>query len=827
MRKKITCSMFFLGIGAIITAFCIFSMVSKKDFSPNRDFYLLCSIELMFIIGGGLEALNRKNMEYVETLEKRLSLWNTISYKVKGAGETAFNDLPIGTLVIDDEFEIMWSNNIAKTMLLSNLQNKTLKDVANGKIYDYISTVINDDSKDTYVSKILLFDKIYEITFIRSGEVIYLREITNLETLQKQYDNRTLAMGYINIDSLEESLSDFDVQGRSECQGKIIAAIAKWSEAFGAFVRAFSDSRYILMATKAQLLKMMENNFSILDEIKYLLKTTKAVRVTLSMGIVCEDIPIEELSMAAQDQLELALSRGGDQVVVRLNGKTTYYGAKTDPILKESKVEIRYKYQELESLILSSDKVFCIGHDYQDADAFGSSLAVYNLAIALGKEAYIIIKEDRIDETVRRVFDDIKKLHLTLYKNIITPEHAAFLATEKSLLLVVDCQSEKQLFLTPREFKTFSKVAIIDHHRKNDTGTISNPNFYYSEPAASSCVELIFTLLEFSDADLRISASEATWMMLGIVVDTNNFVYRTSSTTFEIASTLNKLQANMNEVKEYLKEDMTEKAVRIKLINSAERYSDVVMIAKETDSIVLEAPTIAKVSDELLSIRGIELAVTCAYTAPNVVRISARSLGKVNCQVLMEKLGGGGHLTAAATAIADKTIDEVVEMLKEKINIVLVEKNEMKVILIEDIKGKGKKGDIKEFQAGYANFLIKGGHAVIASPENMRILEQEKELEKAEADRLLKSMQELKEKIEAHTFTIVVKIGPDGHVRGTVTTKHIAEAIEKVIGEKIDKRKIVLNSTVTVLGSYEAQIQLHKDVIANVTFNVVESSNNK
>ena len=138
------------------------------------------------------------------------------------------------------------------------------------------------------------------------------------------------------------------------------------------------------------------------------------------MGIVCEDIPIEELSMAAQDQLELALSRGGDQVVVRLNGKTTYYGAKTDPILKESKVEIRYKYQELESLILSSDKVFCIGHDYQDADAFGSSLAVYNLAIALGKEAYIIIKEDRIDETVRRVFDDIKKLHLTLYKNIIT-----------------------------------------------------------------------------------------------------------------------------------------------------------------------------------------------------------------------------------------------------------------------------------------------------------------------------------------------------------------------------------------------------------------------
>ena len=133
MRKKITCSMFFLGIGAIITAFCIFSMVSKKDFSPNRDFYLLCSIELMLIIGGGLEALNRKNMEYVETLEKRLSLWNTISYKVKGAGETAFNDLPIGTLVIDDEFEIMWSNNIAKTMLLSNLQNKTLKDVANGR----------------------------------------------------------------------------------------------------------------------------------------------------------------------------------------------------------------------------------------------------------------------------------------------------------------------------------------------------------------------------------------------------------------------------------------------------------------------------------------------------------------------------------------------------------------------------------------------------------------------------------------------------------------------------------------------------------------------
>ncbi|MBE6131039.1 MAG: 50S ribosomal protein L9 [Erysipelotrichaceae bacterium] len=825
MKRKNNISIIFLGIAILLASVTLGLLIIQQGNNVFGDisFYVICGALFSLIIAVIVSFTNRKNHLYIETLENRLELWNTISYKVKGAGETAFKDLPIGVLVLDKAYRVKWSNQIVQKMLMINQKEKELKDIANGKIFEFVKDIEEEQNQDDVITnEIELFKKIYQIIYVQSIRIIYLTEITSFVDLKNQYANRTVAIGYINVDNLEEALSDLDVQDKSECQGKITTAIVKWSDKFKAYVRAFSDSKFMLMTNYSQLVKMMEDNFGILDEIKLILKTTKAVHVTLSIGIACEDLHIKELSDLAEDQLELALNRGGDQAVVLVNGTARFYGAKTDPTRKEVKVQLRYKYQELEALIKGAGTVFCCGHKWQDADSFGATIAMYNLASALGKQVYIIFDENSIDATVRKVYEDVKKYHKVLLKSFVTPDKAADIADDKSLLMVSDCQSKKQVLLNDKQLSAFKKIGIIDHHRKNDDGTIPNPIYYYSEPAASSSVEVIFTLLEFSEYELNISDSEATWMLLGIVVDTNNFVYRSSNMTFEIAALLAKKQASMGRVKEYLKEKKEEKLQRNKLIGEIEVYRGNVAIAVQTDDTELEAATLAKVSDELLSIEGFILAVTCGYITNKKIRISARSLGKVNCQVLMEKLGGGGHLTASACTMDISNMKIAVKRLKDAIDEVLKEEEFKKIILQEDVKNIGRKGEILEVAIEQANNLISSSHAIEATAEAIRMIEQEKQEEAQEAAKKLQEFYEIKKLIEKDPLKIIVDTDDNGHILEIVNNKTISSALEKAIGIKIDRRKITFNDRVVALGLYEAQVNLNNEIYATITLHIVE-----
>ena len=212
-----------------------------------------------------------------------------------------------------------------------------------------ITEEIDDSYTITYNADI--YGKIYFVEFLVKHNVMYLTDITNHEYLRTLYYNRTEVLGYINIDNLEEALQEFDVQTKAEYEGKIIGAIAKWAKENGIFVRALTSTRYILITDQEHLERVIKCNFSILDDVKVLFNTSRVVRITLSMGIACSDINVNDLSEEAQEQLELALSRGGDQVVVKKGNEILYFGAKTDPIVKESKVEIRVKSEELSNLI--------------------------------------------------------------------------------------------------------------------------------------------------------------------------------------------------------------------------------------------------------------------------------------------------------------------------------------------------------------------------------------------------------------------------------------------------------------------------------------------
>lgn len=753
-----------------------------------------------------------KQLKKENFLENRLNMWNTISYRVKKAGETAFNELPIGILVLNNDYEIVWSNAFAKKIFISQLDRMNLRNI-HELLFKNLKKSVTDFSVEIY-------GKSYQVNYLVEHQIVYLTDITSELDLETRYVARTTVLGYINIDNLEEALSDFDVQERAEYMWKIIGVIAKWADSFGAYARAYSDKNYIVIMDYSQLKQMIKQDFSILDEIKTIVKVNTAARISLSIGIACIDESISELSKHANEQLEMAENRGGDQAVVRIDDNTYYYGAKTDAIPKESKVEVRIKSEELQAVIKKYDRVLVIGHKTLDADAFGATFGIYKVAKLLGRESYMIFDEKSVDLTVGRIYESIRRDYVGLLDDFVSPAHAMHMLDDKTLLMIVDCQSEF-LLVEPKLVKKARHIGIIDHHRQGE-GSISKPEFYYSSTSASSSVELIVELLEFFEKELSFDALEATWMLLGIIVDTNNFIYRTSSKTFEVASMLKRYGADMTIVKKYLKEDITEKHTRNEFIKNVEFYKDKVGIAVGTTDVIYERATLAKISDEIISINSLDVGITVGFIGENIIGISARSLGAINVQILMERLGGGGHLNNAATQISSNNIEKVVEDIKSLVDEYLGKEEHMKVILVKEVKGRGKRGDVIDLQPGFANHLVRSGQAIMASPENIKKLEQEKQQEAIAAEKHLQEMKELKKIVDSKTIKVAVKVGAEGRIFGTVSMKQVVDAFEKETGIALDKRKINYEDAITSLGTYNIPIQLHKEVVATIKLFVIE-----
>ncbi len=812
MRKRdyiLTILLFIISIGFGISAL----IINGLDV-PNKN--IVVTILFGATIAGLTTLINFiirfKQLRKENFLENRLNMWNTISYRVKKAGETAFNELPIGILVLNNDYEIVWSNNFAKTLFMSQLDRMNLRNI-HSELFKKMRKSNTDFSVEIY-------GKSYQVLYLQENQIVYLTDITSELQLEKRYDSRKTALGYINIDNLEEALSDFDVQERAEYMWKIIGVIAKWADSFGAYARAYSDKNYILIMDHDQLKEMVKNDFSILDDIKTIIKHNTSARISLSMGIACIDENISELSKHANEQLELAENRGGDQAVVRVEDEIYYYGAKTEAVPKESKVEIRIKSEELQSVIKKYDRVLVTGHKTADADAFGATFAIYKVAKLLGRESYMVFDEKSIDLTVGRIYESIKRDYVGLLDDFVTPTRALHMLDENTLLMVVDCQSEF-LLVEPKLVKKARNIGIIDHHRQGE-GSITDPEFYYSSTSASSSVELIVELLEFFEKELTFDALEATWMLLGIIVDTNNFIYRTSSKTFEVASMLKRYGADMTIVKKYLKEDISEKYRRNSFIQNLEFYKEKVGIAVGRTDMQYERAELAKISDEIISVNGLDVGITIGFIGDNTIGISARSLGALNVQILMERMGGGGHLTNAAAQIGSNNIEEIVEKIKSLVDEYLGKEESMKVILTKEVKGRGKKNDIIELQPGFANHLIRSSQAIVASPENLKKIEEEQQQAAILAEKHLQEMKELKKLVDSTTVKVHVKVGAEGKIFGSVSMKQVVDAFEKETGVALDKRKINYEDTIASLGTYNIPIQLHKEVLATIKLFVIE-----
>lgn len=756
---------------------------------------------------------DRKMHKHINWLEERVKLSNSISYRVKVAGEKSFNEMPLGIIVYSNDYHVEWANSYAKKIFVSSLIDRKFVNIS--RELDVKIKSMNDFD-------IVLYGKEYNVIVLKEDNILFMRDKTEFKKLEKRYNERTTAMGIISIDNFDEAVASVDPQVKALLVSDIVGILSSWAEKYDVYIRGYSEKQYLICMDRKQLERISADEFDVIDKInEYCNK--ESLKMTASIGVACEDIPITELMDKANEQLELALNRGGNQTVCEVDGVVKYYGGKVRGVDTRIPVYVRVKAEELCENISKAQQVIVMTHTVTDADALGSSIAAYKIAKAMKKESYIVFDYESSDITVKEVYNDLASEHVGLTNYFISPAEAISKMDENTLLLIVDVQYSKML-IDERIYKKARNIAIIDHHRSNDSA-ISNYDYLYNKTSSSSSVELLVEMFEYLENDVVVTPMEATLMLLGVITDTSNLMYRTSYQTFSVLSKLQMFGAEMTKVQRYLREDFEMYVKRMNILNNVEMVENKYGIAMCDEHEVYARQFLAKVSDSLILVDTIKAGFCIGQISNDQVGISARSLDEVNVQLLMEALGGGGHFNNAATQITGITIYEAKERL---INLLKEQETTgeeiMKVILVKDVKGKGKANDVIEIPSGHANYLIRSKLAILATVDNLNELKRQNELEKKEAQDHLEAMRELKEFIEKNPINVSARVGKEGKLFGTVSTKQVVDEMKNKYNITLDKRKIMYDKDIDSLGTYEIPIQLHKEVIAKITLHVIEKA---
>lgn len=595
------------------------------------------------------------NHKIKEETEEYIS---TLSYRVKKVGEEALMEMPIGIMLINDDYYIEWTNPfIASCFNEDSLVGKSLYDVA-----DAVIPLIKQEVETEIIT---LHDRKFRIIHKPEERLLYFFDVTEQTEIEKMYHDERTVISIIYLDNYEEVTQGMDDQTKSSLNSLVTSILNKWATNNGVFLKRVSSERFIAVFNEHILRLLEKGKFTILDEVR---ETTSKqnVPLTLSIGVGTGYSSLPELGTQAQSSLDLALGRGGDQVAIKQpNGKVKFYGGKTNPVEKRTRVRARVISHALKELVIESDKVLIMGHKNPDMDAIGSAIGILKVAQLNKREGFIIYNKNEIDTGVQRLMDEIKQ-NDDLYSRFITPEQAYEIASDDTLLVVVDTH-KPSLVIDEKLLNKIENVIVIDHHRRGEE-FIKNPLLVYMEPYASSTAELVTELLEYQPKNGRIQMLEATALLAGIIVDTKSFTLRTGARTFDAASYLRSHGADTVLVQKFLKEDINTYIKRAKIIENVYFYRDGIVISKGQNDIYCDHVMIAQAADTLLTMDGVSASFVISRRSEDTIGISARSLGEVNVQVIMENLEGGGHLTNAATQMYDLSTDEAETLLQNAID---------------------------------------------------------------------------------------------------------------------------------------------------------------
>ncbi len=494
-----------------------------------------------------------------------------------------------------------------------------------------------------------------------SGEqlyALYFVDKTSEKKITKMYDETRPAVLSIVLDNLDDLFANCRDSERSRIMGDVEKLFEDFASENNALVKRYEGSKYIAVVEEKYLQKMVEERFSILDRARKI-RTSEELPVTLSIGVARGDYSLEKLNEFSRQALEMALGRGGDQAAVRELGGYDFYGGFAKGVEKRTKVKTRVVATALCDLIESSSNVLVMGHRFGDLDCIGAAIALSEACRDMEKDSWVVVNRETC--LAKPLIEKMEKAgELGLF---ISPEEAAGFINDGTLLIVAD--THVQNMLESKEiYAICPNVVVIDHHRRM-MGSIDNAVIFYHEPYASSASEMVTELLQYFDSRCKISKAEAEALLSGIMLDTKSFSMRAGARTFEAAAYLKKLGADTVKVKQLFSGSLESYKHRSEIVSRAEVYRGCALsFAKSYEDIGLVAPQAA---DELLTIEGVAASVVMYKT--NVgVSFSARSLGGMNVQVIMEALGGGGHQTMAGAQVKDITAEEAKKRLREAID---------------------------------------------------------------------------------------------------------------------------------------------------------------
>jgi c-di-AMP phosphodiesterase-like protein len=601
-------------------------------------FFLLPAAGSLALVIREERAFRKRTAEYMETLALR----------VKKATQDAINGLPVGVLLYNEDRQVEWHNPFVARMF--GVESAVGEPLAN--LLPGIKIPKDREGRQ----EVAIGGRHYLVRIEPEERMLYITDETELKTLQRVHEDEQPVLGNIQLDNLDEATQGMDDQARAVLLGKVTAELSEWAARYGLYLRRTASDKYVFFTNKKTLRLLEQSRFDILDEAREHTIDHK-VPITLSMGVAAGSGDLVELGAMAQSSLDIALGRGGDQAAVKDGDRLTFYGGKSDALEKRTRVRARVISHALRDLIRESDNVLILGHRVPDMDAIGAAIGMMKAVRVAGKEGFIV--HEGSNPSIQQLMELIDE-HETLREWFVPPAEALAMVGPRTLLIVVDTH-RASMTIEPRLVQACERVVVIDHHRRSEE-FINDAILVYMEPYASSTCELVTELLQYFDERLRMDVLEATALLAGIVVDTNHFTVRTGSRTFEAAGFLRRSGADSGLIREMLKENLDEYLQKADIIRRAKILFGGVAVASAEPGKKVTPLLVAQTADALLEMNGITASFVLAERPDGLIGISARSLGDINVQLVMERLGGGGHLTNAAAQM-EGTIGEAEERL--------------------------------------------------------------------------------------------------------------------------------------------------------------------
>ena len=593
-------------------------------------------------------------------------------------------DMEVPYILMDESGKVMWSNDAFNTLVhkesgyrkaISNLFPTITKEKLLSDSDEWKEDVAFDDREfEMHMKKVSLRDMAANSDILEEPDyrgymiAAFFFDNTALKLALRENDNQSLAVGMIYLDNYEEALDSVEEVRRSLLTALVDRKINKYIAALDGITKKIEKDKFLIVLRKESVLQLAASRFDLLDDVKTV-NIGNEMAITLSIGIGLDGLSYAQNYEFSRTAIDLALGRGGDQAVVKTSDNITYYGGKSQQVEKNTRVKARVKAHALSEIITSKDKVIVMGHRMADVDSFGAAVGIYRIALELDRKAHIVLNE--VTTSVKPLIDMLKNNPEYEEDMIINNAQAVEAAASNSVLIVVDV-NKPSITECPELLRTCKSIVVLDHHRQG-TETIENATLSYVEPYASSACEMVTEILQYVKDGIKPRNEESNCLYSGIMIDTNNFMTKTGVRTFEAAAYLRRNGTDVTRVRKLFREDATEYKAKADAVSHAQIYRDVYAISV-CKAQGVQSPTIvgAQAANELLNIKGIKASFILTDYQDRIF-ISARSIDEVNVQIIMERMGGGGHMNTAGVQLEGVTIDDAMNLIKETLDAMIEE----------------------------------------------------------------------------------------------------------------------------------------------------------